>query len=108
MNCRFIFKNPSNTNAYFTIRVKAYGGTKSDTNLYGDQYMGEWNFEDIFKITTGTTASNSYDRSTRLPSQSPWRNDTTHYVFSGSQITTKRISLAQIILSDSTSSTYDD
>lgn len=40
MNCRFIFVNPDNTNAYFSVKVKAYGGAKTTTNLYGQQYMG--------------------------------------------------------------------
>lgn len=111
MNCRFIFTNPSNVNAYFSIKVKAFGGvTNPDMNLYGNQYMGEWSFSDIFKtVSSGVTNSAAnYDRSAKLPNQSPWRNNTVHYVFSGSQIGANRMSLAKIVLSDSTSSTYDD
>ena len=40
MNCRFIFRNPETVNPYFSVKVKAFGGTKSSTNLYGDKYMG--------------------------------------------------------------------
>lgn len=43
MNCRFLFYNPDQTSSnypYFSVNVKAYGGTKSATNLYGDKYMG--------------------------------------------------------------------
>lgn len=40
MNCRLVFKNPETVGSYFTIRVKAFGGTKSSSNLYGDKYMG--------------------------------------------------------------------
>ena len=40
MNCRFVFGNPEGTGSYFSVKVKAYGGTKSETNLYGDKYMG--------------------------------------------------------------------
>ena len=40
MNCRFVFGNPEGIGSYFSVKVKAYGGTKSETNLYGDKYMG--------------------------------------------------------------------
>lgn len=40
MNCRFIFVNPDNVGSFFSIKVKAYGGAKTATNLYGQQYMG--------------------------------------------------------------------
>jgi len=42
MNCRFAFITPPNTNAFFSVIVKAYGGTPSSTNPYGNLYMGEW------------------------------------------------------------------
>lgn len=42
MNCRFIFTNPETAGAFFSIKVRAYGGTKSSSNLYGDKYMGMW------------------------------------------------------------------
>ncbi len=44
MNCRFIFSNPDTVNSFFSIRVKAFGGTKSSSNLYGDKYMGSWDY----------------------------------------------------------------
>jgi hypothetical protein len=40
MNCRFIFINSDAVNRWLTVKVKAYGGVKSATNLYGDKYMG--------------------------------------------------------------------
>lgn len=40
MNCRFLITNPETSGAFFTVRVRAFGGTKSATNLYGNQYMG--------------------------------------------------------------------
>ena len=103
MNCRFIFTNPESTSRYFSVKVKAFGGTKTATNLYGDNYMGEWDFIDIFQTTSATNAyTASYDRSTRLPSQSPWRNNTVHYVFSrNQQLNSGRMSMVQILLSDS-------
>ena len=41
MNCRFVFKNPPNS-AYFSVLVKAFGGTPSASNPYGNQLMGDW------------------------------------------------------------------
>lgn len=40
MNCRFAFKNPPNVGVYFSVLVKAYGGTVSATNPYGDKFLG--------------------------------------------------------------------
>jgi hypothetical protein len=88
MNCRFLFYNPDQTSSnypYFSVNVKAYGGTKSASNLYGDKYMGEWTFTDIFQVVAASTVidNNIYTRgSYRVPTQSPWRNLTTDYVFS--------------------------
>ena len=110
MNCRFIFINPETDGAFFSVKVKAYGGTRSETNLYGDKYMGEWDFTDIFKATTGTVDSNTYSRSYyRVPSKSPWRNDTEDYVFAKNYpMYAARMSLARVLLYDSSSSTVDD
>jgi hypothetical protein len=109
MNCRLIFTNPQTSGAYFSVRVKAYGGTGSDTNLYGDRYMGEWNFMDIFQATTGTVASNSYSRSQyRRPNRSPWRNNTEDYVFNTNYpMYSGRMSLAQVLLYDNSSARSD-
>lgn len=49
MNARLLLKNPDVANVYLSIRVLAYGGTRSSTNLYGNVYMGYWNFMHIFK-----------------------------------------------------------
>lgn len=40
MNCRFIFYNPDFVGSFFSVKVKAFGGSRSATNLYGQQYMG--------------------------------------------------------------------
>lgn len=40
MNCRFLINNPETVGSYFSVKVKAYGGAKTSTNLYGDKYMG--------------------------------------------------------------------
>lgn len=41
MNCRILITNP-NANAFLTVRVRAFGGPKSASNLYGDRYLGEF------------------------------------------------------------------
>jgi hypothetical protein len=44
MNCRFLFYNQPNTNTYFSVTVRAFGGISSATNPYGNLYMGDWEF----------------------------------------------------------------
>jgi hypothetical protein len=108
MNCRFIFANPQ-AGAYFSVKVKAFGGTKTANNLYGNQFMGEWNFIDIFKGVTGTPSTATYQRNNVLPpTSSPWRNGTTDYVFGMNTIMLSgSMSLASVLLYD-TSSGYID
>jgi hypothetical protein len=112
MNCRFIFYNPDTDGAYFSVKVKAYGGTRSENNLYGDKFMGEWNFMDIFRATSTSifVDNQAYTRSWagKYPSQSPWRNNTIDYVFGKNYPMYKdRMSLAEILLYDSSSSRLD-
>lgn len=40
MNCRFVFINPDTADAYLSVKVKAFGGTKSSSHIYGNKYMG--------------------------------------------------------------------
>jgi len=103
MNCRFVFKNPSSTGRYITWNVKAYGGVKTADNLYGDKFMGEYEFTDIFSTVSATVDYNSYvSTSYRLPSQSPWRNNTMHYAFSRNEIISAgRMSMMVYTLSQS-------
>ncbi len=111
MNCRFIFNNPSTAYAFFSIKVKAFGGTKSASNLYGDKYMGFWDFNDIFQIANSVSVASNiyYSTDYTLPSKSPWRDNTIHYVFSqNANIGGTRMSIAQVTLSDSGSTTYND
>jgi len=42
MNVRLAFINPNNVDRYFSVLVKAYGGTQSATNPYGNLFMGEY------------------------------------------------------------------
>ena len=104
MNCRFLFMNPETNGAYFSVKVKAYGGDPSATNLYGDKFMGEWEFNDIFQVTSGGSVyTNTYTRSAyKVPTKSPWRNSTSDYVFGRSAtLPIGRITLAKVLLYDS-------
>ena len=60
MNCRFVFVNPNA--GFVSVKVKAFGGTKSSTNLYGDKYMGSWDFSNIFQVVAGTPSTANYAR----------------------------------------------
>jgi hypothetical protein len=42
MNVRFLVTNPETVGSFFSVNVQAYGGTKTSTNLYGNQFMGSW------------------------------------------------------------------
>lgn len=109
MNCRFLITNPETVGSFFSVRVRAYGGAKTSSNLYGNQFMGEWNFQNIFQTQSATPSTNSYDASYyRPPTKSPWRNNTVHYVFSqNANLGTGRMSIARVLLYDSGSS-YND
>ena len=50
MNCRFVFVNHDRTNTYFSVMVRAFGGTPTADNPYGDKYMGHWEFNEIFRV----------------------------------------------------------
>ena len=54
--------------------------------------------------------SNTYDSSNyRLPSKSPWRNNTIYYVFSrNTNIGSGKMSLASVLTYDSGSTLYND
>lgn len=84
MNCRIVFVNPSNNGVYFSVLVKAFGGTPTASNPYGNQLMGEWEFNEIFRIyTSSLIGTDTYTaNSITCPSLSPWRNSTEFYVYS--------------------------
>jgi hypothetical protein len=110
MNCRFTFLNPDNINTYFSVTVRAFGGPPSALNPYGTQYMGSWEFNEIFMVQT-TTVSYSTTYTTnyyKCPSLSPWRNNTDIFVVSrDQQIGGLRTSIATIKLYDSSSGMND-
>jgi len=37
-----VFVNPPTNAAWFEVTVRAFGGTPSASNPYGNQYMGMW------------------------------------------------------------------
>lgn len=61
-------------------------------------------------VQSATPASNSYISSNyRLPSKSPWRNNTVHYIFSRNQVLGGgRMSIAEVLCYDSQNPTYSD
>ncbi len=112
MNCRLVFINPSSTGVYFSVIVRAFGGTPTALNPYGNQYMGFWEFNEIFQVYTSTTTvyTGSYTTNNHVcPNQSPWRNNTIFPVVSRDQlIGSGQTSIATIKTYDSSSSTVDD
>jgi hypothetical protein len=40
MNCRIVFNNPPNNAVFFSVLVKAFGGSPTANNPYGNQLMG--------------------------------------------------------------------
>jgi hypothetical protein len=111
MNCRLVFVNPPTNSAYFSVTVKAFGGVSSPSNPYGTQFMGEWEFNDIFQLNSaGSATSNTYTATSyQCPSQTPWRNNTEVYVFSNTNnIGAQRSSVAELLYYDGSSSKVDD
>ena len=109
MNCRFAFINPSVVNSLFSVNVYAFGGPSSALNPYGNQYMGLWEFNEIFQVTSGpATYTTSYNANYyRCPSQTTWRDNTQVYVFSRQSIGGGQSAIASIKIYDSTSSLQD-
>jgi hypothetical protein len=79
MNCRVLFRNPDLVDAWVSIKVLAYGGTRSSTNLYGNVYMGYWNFMHVFKIVASAAPyATTYTPS--APTKTCWQDSTTHTI----------------------------
>jgi hypothetical protein len=111
MNCRLVFVNPPNNGVWFSVKVKAFGGQQSGSNPYGNQYMGEWEFNEIFQINSGGSASsNSYTaNNVQCPNSSPWRDSTTFYVYSqNTLIGAQRSAVAELLYFDGSSPRTDD
>lgn len=110
MNCRFVFKTPPIDNTWFSVIVKAYGGLPSSSNPYGNQFMGEWEFNEIFQVNSaGSASSNTYTANYyQCPNLTPWRNNTSVYVFSQNTIIgAQRSSVAELLYYDEGSSMTD-
>lgn len=58
IRARLLIYNPATAGVWFTINVKAYQGTNSGTlSLAGHQYVGYWNFPNIFLTASPTAAT---------------------------------------------------
>ena len=110
MNCRIIFNNPSVNAAWFSVKVKAFGGVVAADNPYGNQFMGEWEFNEIFQVNSaGSASTNTYTATSyRCPSLSPWRNSTEVYVYSNNTlIGAQKSSVAELLYYDESTSLTD-
>ena len=48
IKARIILYNPDVVGSLFTIKVKAYTGISTDKSVFGQQYVGYWNFVNVF------------------------------------------------------------
>lgn len=95
MNCRVLFKNPDITGVWVSIKVLAYGGTRSSANLYGNIYMGYWNFMQVFQTVASVSAySTTYTPS--APSKTTWQDTTSHSITGSGTTYANRISLLEV------------
>jgi hypothetical protein len=109
MNCRFTFVTPLVANAFFSVTVRAFGGPASALNPYGNQFMGSWEFNEIFQIVSGSPSyASSYTANYyNCPSQSTWQNNTSVYLVSAGTIGSGRSGIASLKIYDSNSALLD-
>jgi len=81
IHARLLLYNPDAAGMWFTIKVKAFSGTPSTTTLFGFNYVGYWNFPNVFQTitlaVTPITVSNQLGSAWLFPDKGPWRNTTT-------------------------------
>jgi hypothetical protein len=59
MMCRILLYNPDNLN-WLSVKVHAYGSSKTTSSIYGQSYLGYFNFMYILQALTNTYQTNSY------------------------------------------------
>jgi len=103
MNCRFAFINPNNHNVHFSVLVKAYGGTSNAAlNPYGNLFMGEYEFNEIFMVTNNIPSTNSYTiDGVRCPVSGPGKNTTVQVFSADTTLGTSRSAMASFKIYDS-------
>jgi len=76
IKARLLLKNPSfaMVGAWFSIYVKAYTGPQDQYSLYGADFIGYWNFPNVFQICSGSYSANSlYGWNYLTPNFGLWR-----------------------------------
>lgn len=78
IKARLLINNPDVTTSWFSIRVKAFIGAADSKSTFGRQYVGSWNFFNLFMPVTGTyttgTVSNDNSVVNKLkPTTTLWR-----------------------------------
>ena len=86
IKARLLLYNPDLPSVWFTIKVKAFSGTPSVQSLFGSNYVGYWNFPNVFQtVSVGVptyTGSNQLGSYYFGPDRGPWRESTTWTLFS--------------------------
>lgn len=54
IKARLLINNPQVSTKWFSIRVKAFIGSADHKSTFGRQYVGSWNFFNLFIPITGT------------------------------------------------------
>ena len=52
IKARILFYNPDQVNRWVSVYVKAFSGTSNQGSVFGNQYVGHWNFFNIFNTET--------------------------------------------------------
>jgi len=77
INARLLLTNPNSIGSWISVNVYAYTGVQDVTSLYGNQYVGYWNFPNVYQLCGGTLGSNNVWFSNYLtPNYGLWRENT--------------------------------
>lgn len=77
---RLLFTNPNIIGVFPSFVFKAFGGTISNSELMGRQFMGEFQLNDLFKTYPDTNYYSTSSSCDARPSLPLW-NDDTDYSF---------------------------
>lgn len=87
IKARLLLKNPDVAAKWFSVRVKAFAGTHDSSTTFGNQYVGYWNFFNIFRTEAGTYYYDGYAPNTGrfYPNKGVWREQTSWSLIATSQ-----------------------
>ncbi len=115
IKARLLLYNPDIPNMWFTVKVRAYSDTPYTQSLFGEQYVGYWNFVNFFRTVPGTylpySINNPLNGNYLYPNKGNWRNQTTWYVqsaptFGGNSMATLAVGLGGYAIVEVTLSNY--